>query len=274
MKKQALIRFLVLAMALVMTLTAFVACDPADEPADTTLGNDVTDAPTDGTNDPSDETTAEPTDETTAGTTEHTHAFTNNKCSCGISGFATTSNPFGLTNRTAKASAFDGDQDGAKDTFYLAPSLAEKFSATGAVVFASGTYTADSNSPSSNTSAYEGLPHYYITENTDQTLVYKFTVEEEGMYDLAIHLRLKDTKERGNKFTVNPGTGSEYSFETSYKPADDAEISAMKSTDGKDSAYMYGMQLYLNKGENTIVIAASTTEKCQHYRYFYLALAD
>ncbi len=285
MKNRTLLRFFILTLALLMTLSAFVACDPPVETPDdttaadnTTEGGDVTTAGGDDvtTAAPDDVTTAAPDDVTTAGSGEekHIHVYTNNKCSCGVSGFATTNNAFGLTNMTEKASSFDGDGDGVNDKFYFAPALADKFSADSAIKFESGRFTADSKSPSSNTNSYEGLPHFYITEKTDQTLVYTFSVEEEGVYDLAIHLRLKDTKERGNKFTVNPGTDSAYTFETSFKPADDTEISAMKSTDGKDSTYMYGMQIYLNKGQNTILIEASTTEKCQHYRHFYLAKAE
>lgn len=206
----------------------------------------------------------------------HVHAFTNNKCACGVSGFSTTNNTFGLNNMVEKDSSFDGNKDGTKDKFYFAPTLAEKFSADGAINLPSANYdkTASKN-PSSNTTSYPDLPHYYITEKTDQTLVYKITVKEAGVYDMAIHMRLKDIKERGNKFTVNPDTVSAYSFETSFRPESDAEISTMKiTTDGKDATYMYGMQLYLNEGENVILIQASTTEKCQHFRNFYFVKAS
>lgn len=206
----------------------------------------------------------------------HVHAFTANKCSCGISGFSVTDSTFGLDLTVAKDSRFDGNKDGANDKFNFASTLAEKFSATGAISIPSANYDKiDSKNPSSNVTSYPGLPHYYITEFTDQTLVYKITVEEAGVYDMAIHMRLKDLKERGNKFTVNPDTAGEYSFETSFKPASDDEIALMKlATDGKDSTYMYGMQIYLNEGENILLIQATTTEKCQHFRNFYFVKAS
>ena len=207
--------------------------------------------------------------------TVHDHAFTNNKCACGIIGFSTTNDSFGLSNMVEKASSFDGTKDGSNDKFYFSPTLAGKFSTTGAITIPSANYDKQaSNNPTSNIKSYPNLPHYYITEKTNQTLVYKITVDEAGVYDMAIHMRLKDLKERGNKFTVNPDTAGAYSFETSFKPASDAEVATMKTTDGNDSTYMYGMQLYLNEGENIIRIEASTTEKCQHYRHFYIAKAS
>ena len=204
----------------------------------------------------------------------HVHEFTENKCACGVIGFNTSDSNHGLDNLVEKESKFDGNKDTAKDKFYFAPTLAEKFTATGAITLLSADYDkALSKNPTSNIKSYPDLPHYYIVENTDQTLVYKVTVAEAGLYDMAIHMRLKDTKERGNKFTVNPDTKSAYSFETSFKPASDDEITTMKSSDGNDSTYMYGMQIYLNEGDNYIKIEASSTEKCQHYRHFYFVKA-
>jgi hypothetical protein len=204
----------------------------------------------------------------------HEHVFTNNKCSCGAVGFNTTDNNFGIVGMVEKDSQFDGNQDNSKDKFYFAPTLADKFTAAGAITVVSTEYDKTlSKNPTSNLTSYPNLPHYYITENTSQTLVYKITVTEEGVYDVVIHMRLKDTKERGNKFTVNPDTNSAYTFETSFKPASNDEIASMKTSDGNDSTYMYGMQIYLNAGDNYIKIEASSTEKCQHFRHFYFAKA-
>jgi hypothetical protein len=202
------------------------------------------------------------------------HTFTNNVCTvCGSKAFTNAANNYGLTGALELTSKFDGDKSGANDTFYFSSTLVEKFTGENAITIASGDYdTTASKDPSKNTSDYEGLPHYYIKEKTDQSLVYKVTVTEGGIYDLAIHLRFKDNKERGNKFTVNPGTDSEYTFETSFAPTTD-QVNATKSTDGKDSVYMYGMQIYLNEGENIIKIEDAGCAKCQHYRHFYLVKA-
>ena len=205
----------------------------------------------------------------------HAHAFANNVCTvCNTKAFANSANNYGLTGALELTSAFDGDKSGANDKFYFSSTLASKFTGNNVITILSGDYDKEaSNNPSSNTTGYAGLPHYYITEGTDQSLVYKITVAEGGVYDLAIHLRFKDNKERGNIFTVNPGTATEYTFETSFKPTTE-EVNATKSTDGKDSAYMYGMQILLNEGENIIKITASDREKCQHYRHFYLVKVD
>ena len=103
------------------------------------------------------------------------------------------------------------------------------------------------------------------------TIVYKVTVTEAGVYDMVIHMRLKDNKERGTLYTVNAGTASEYSFETSFQPTDDADIAAMRNAD-TESSYMYGMQITLNEGDNYIKIEqSSASPKCQHYRDLYFA---
>lgn len=204
----------------------------------------------------------------------HNHTFTNNVCTvCGSKAFTNAANDYGVTGALELNSVFDGDKSGANDKFYFSSTLPSKFTGTGVLTLASGDYDKTaSNSPSSNTTGYANLPHYYITEGTDQTLVYKVTVTEGGIYDMAIHLRFKDNKERGNTFTVNPGTDYEYTFSTSFEPTTE-QVNATKSTDGKDSVYMYGMQIALREGENIIKIADAGCAKCQHYRHFYFVLA-
>ena len=85
MKNRTFLRFFILTLALLMTLSAFVACDPPVEtPDDTTASDDVTTiAPDDDvtTAAPDDDTTAAPNDDTTAGEEKHIHVYTNNKCS-------------------------------------------------------------------------------------------------------------------------------------------------------------------------------------------------
>ena len=105
-------------------------------------------------------------------------------------------------------------------------------------------------------------------------LVYKVTVAEAGVYDLAIHLRLKDTKVRGTLYTINPGTANEYSFKTSFSFANQDEVNFVRDS-ATSSAYMFGIQVTLVEGDNYIQIEhAAECEKSPHYRDFYFIKAD
>ncbi len=205
----------------------------------------------------------------------HAHTFNNNVCTiCNGKAFDNQKLVHGLTNTVEKTSSFDGDKNGTNDKFYFSPTLASDFA--NAIYVKSGDYDKElSNKPTSNTKDY-AVPHYYTTEKTDQTLVYKINVTEAGVYEMVFCLRLKDTKERGNNFTINPDKATEYSFEASFKPASSDEIATMAGVDKvngveniADTSYMYGIQIALSEGENIIEISTTTTEKCPHYRGFY-----
>ena len=187
----------------------------------------------------------------------HVHAYVNGVCACGD--IPTVTN----------TSRFDADGDGANDTFYFTPVMPDAFAGDGVYHIEAGNYDqALSITPSSSTQG--DLTHYYITENTDGCLVYKITVEESGVYELGIHLRMKDTKERGTTYTINEGTLYEYSFSTSFKLNDD-ELALARNNDNVMSSYMYGIFVNLKAGENTIKIEhAAECEKSQHYRDLYL----
>ena len=162
-------------------------------------------------------------------------------------------------------SVYDADNDGKKDVYNFSPKLLDAFK-NGIHVWA-GDYL--SNSKVSVSSA-QGISHWYVTENQNpaQFILYSVTVPETGMYEMVIHLRMKDAQERGTKYTINAGTEYEYSFETSYghEGLNYTELRDVKTL----TTYMYGIKVNLVAGENIIKIEQSSkSPKCQHYRDFY-----
>ena len=160
-------------------------------------------------------------------------------------------------------SAYDADGDGITDTYNLSPELLDGYQ-KGIHVWA-GDYDTLLSSPSR--SSQNGYDHWYVTEFSSQCLVYKVTVPEAGVYEMIVHIRLKDAQERGTKYTVNGGTDSEQIFETSYGYANMNYEQMRNSSHG---AYLYGIKVNLVTGENVIKIEhAASSPKSQHYRDFY-----
>ncbi len=164
------------------------------------------------------------------------------------------------------SSVYDADEDGKLDIYYFSPKLTDRFD--DAIHVWAGDYDVSLSSSSVSTTTAGGLQHWYVTEGAGQYIVYRVTVPEAGRYEMAIHLRLKDDKERGTKYTVNGGTDYEQVFETSYG------FSGISYTPLRDATtlttYMYGVTLNLKAGENIIKIEqSSASPKCQHYRDFY-----
>ena len=167
------------------------------------------------------------------------------------------------------ASVYDNDGDGKNDIYLFTPIIPEKFTSEDVVHVWAGDY--DKNLSSSYVScAHFNTPHWYCGEGYGEFIVYKVTVAEAGIYEMAIHTRLKDTKERGAKYTVNEGTANEYSFETSFQFATDEEMYAARENDYTMSSFMYGIYLNLEAGDNYIKIEESSkSPKSQHFRDFY-----
>ena len=166
----------------------------------------------------------------------------------------------------AVPSVYDANGDGNTDVFYFSPQLSDRFE--NAIHVWAGDYDKSLSSATVSTSKVENIVHWFVTEGTGQYIVYHVTVPETGLYEMAIHIRLKDAQERGTKYTINEGTENEQVFETSF------------GFDGIDyepirvpvtlTSYMYGVTLNLVEGENTIKIAQSSkSPKCQHYRDLY-----
>ena len=165
----------------------------------------------------------------------------------------------------ASSSVYDADGDGKNDTYNFSKELMDGYQ-NGVHVWAGDYDTKLSKSPSFSSAG--GFSHWYITEYSSQTLVYKVTVPETGVYEMILHLRLKDYQVRGTKYTINEGTDTEQVFSTSYG------YSGMPLDQMCDpntlTTYMYGITVNLVAGENIIKIEhASECPKSQHYRDFY-----
>lgn len=187
----------------------------------------------------------------------HVHEYVDGECACGD------------VPVVPNSSAYDADGDGANDTFYFSPKLPASFVGDGVYHISAGDYNTELSKDVSTTEA-GGISHFYVTENTDACIVYNIEVEQAGIYELGVHLRLKDTKERGTKYTINEGTIFAYSFSTSFKH-DDASLELARNNADTVSSYMYGIYVNLTEGVNTIKIEhASECEKSQHYRDLYL----
>ena len=117
---------------------------------------------------------------------------------------------------------------------------------------------------------FNDIRHWYCTEGKGEFFTIKVTVAEAGVYEMAIHMRMKDSKERGTKYTVNEGTANEYTFETSFQFATEEDAFAARENDYTMSSYMFGINVNLVAGDNYIKIQDSTkSPKNQHYRDFY-----
>ena len=161
-------------------------------------------------------------------------------------------------------SAYDADGDGKKDVYYFSTELAQRC-ADGNWLWA-GEYNTNLSVSVSQSKAAE-ISHWYVEANSTNKLVYHVTVSESGMYEMVLHLRLKDTAERGAKYTFNAGTAIEQVFQTSHAFTATTLGQAQNDTEG---TYMYGIYVYLQGGENTFSIeCASNSNKTQHYRDFY-----
>ena len=161
-------------------------------------------------------------------------------------------------------SVYDANGDGAKDTYYFSPEQSTA-SKAGIHIWA-GDY--DKNlSTSVNKAIFEGVAHWYVTTDGSEHLVYRVEVPEDGIYEMTLHMRLKDTDERGAKYIINEGTDHEQIFETSHTFDALTLEQARNETVG---TYMYGIRVNLVAGENIIKItAASSGSKAQHFRDFY-----
>ena len=162
-------------------------------------------------------------------------------------------------------SAYDADGDGKKDTYNFSKDLLDGYQ-NGVHVWAGDYDTTLSNTP--NHTSAGGYEHWYTEEGSKQSLVYKITVSEAGVYEMILHFRMKDDQERGSKYTINGGTANEQILYVSYG------YSGMNVSQYRDNntltTYMYGITINLVAGENIIKIEhAADSPKSQHYRDLY-----
>ena len=199
------------------------------------------------------------------------HQYENGICtSCGhVEG--TAENPLVFE----KESVYDNDGDGVNDTYLFSPILPERFLGESAIHIWSKDYEADLSSSYVPYSVFSGHPnHVYFDAGQGQYAVYKITVAEAGVYEMAIHTRLNNTNERGAKFTVNDGTEGVYSFEVSYQFETEDELYAARENAYTMTSYMYGMYLDLQAGDNYIKVELSSGgEKTMQFREFYFVKA-
>ena len=161
-------------------------------------------------------------------------------------------------------SNYDADGDGEKDVYNFSTELLTEYEYG---IHLWGAQYDKTLSANPSKSSVNGVLHWYVTEFTTQTLVFKVTVPETGVYEMVINVRLKDDQVRGTKYTVNGGTDNEQVFETSYG-YDRMNYTEMR--DDTHGAYMYGITVNLIEGENIIKIEhAPDCPKSQHYRHFY-----
>ena len=161
-------------------------------------------------------------------------------------------------------SNYDADGDGKKDIYYFATEPAQRCF-VGAWLWA-GNYDESLSQNASKSSAAD-IEHWYVEANSTNKLVYRISVPESGVYEMILHMRLKDGTERGAKYTFNEGTDYEQIFETSHAFDDQTLELARNETVG---TYMYGIYVYLQSGENIFSIeCASQSPKTQHFREFY-----
>ena len=170
----------------------------------------------------------------------------------------------------ANASVYDNDGDGVNDIYFFTPVLPEQFTTEDVVHVWAGDYIVDLSSSYVSSASFNDIRHWYCTEGKGEFFTIKVTVAEPGIYEMAVHMRMKDSKERGAKYIVNEGTSYEYSFETSFQFATDEEAFEARDNDYAMSSYMFGIPVKLVAGDNYIRIQESTkSPKVQHFRDFY-----
>ena len=173
------------------------------------------------------------------------------------------------------ASVYDNDGDGVNESYFFTPILPERFAAEDAVHVWAGDYIVDMSSSYVSSASFNDIRHWYCTEGNGEFFTIKVEVAECGIYEMAIHMRMKDSKERGTKYTVNEGTANEYTFETSFQFATDEDAFAARENDYTMSSYMFGIQVELQAGDNYIKIEESSkSPKAQHFRDFYFVKED
>ena len=181
---------------------------------------------------------------------------------------------------TEVSSVFDNDGDGQNEVYLFAAALPEKFTADGVIHVDAVEDNLSDNIPRREYSEYTSIlyrvpyDHVYLEKGQNQYLLYTITVEEAGVYEMAIHLRLKDCMTRGATYIINEGTENEYSFKTSYGWETYDDGWAVRNNDKLIGTYMFGIYVELQAGENTIKITETELARTQHFRDFYFVKVE
>ena len=177
-------------------------------------------------------------------------------------------------------SIFDMNGDSKGDVFTMANMLPEQFRAEGALHINAKVDSLTTVDHGEYDEAKGGdaskLPyaHFYVSDGNkaNSYLLYKVTAPKAGVYDLAIHIRLKDAKYREATITINGEKQVEFSYGWSADGNLNDEQKKLLSNDFLIGSYIYGFQVTLKEGENEIKITApGQTPKTQHYRDLFFA---
>ena len=175
-------------------------------------------------------------------------------------------------------SVFDNDGDGNSDIYYFAAALPERFTTEDAIHIDAFRDASGNHMEYDEIRAGSGIlpyPHAYCYDGSNDEMIYTITVAEAGTYEMAVHIRLKDQKTRGAMYTINKDTENEYSFCTTYGWTTADEAYGVRNNDFLIGAYMTGIMVELQAGENTIhITCAPGIAKVQHFRDLYLVKAD
>ena len=180
----------------------------------------------------------------------------------------------------ATPSIFDYDNNGETDTFYFTPILPEKFTREDVIHFdcedtlsPKGSYllhTATFHEPE----LYNFFSFVYCYDSDDY-LLYEIIVPEAGIYDVAIHTCIQDPDEHGAKYIINEGAEYETAFEISYRFESKEQVAQARFDIMFESSYMFGFQIELVEGKNTIKIMKSESIKySKTFRDIFLVKAE
>lgn len=232
---------------------------------------ETTEAPAETTEAPVDETTTEaPAETTTEAPNIPTDPYTEHEM---VDGQCT---KCGFVPVFEKESVYDNDGDGANDTYLFTPILPEKFRGEDVVHLWAMDYIPElSSSYVSDKNMFATIWDNYCQPGCDEYFTYKVTVPEAGVYEMAIHTRLRDTKARGAKITINKDTENEYAFELSYQFATEEELNAARENDYTYTSYVYSIRVELQAGDNYLRIDEATQDlRIFYFRDFYFVKVD
>ena len=248
--KQTIKLFALLCLSLIVTLLMASCNDISDIP----LGNETTPEATTPTETLSTEPTA-PEETTTEAPVE-----------------TTTEAP----EETTEAPATEIAEPVSVSGYLFSPALPEEFYNERLVQVGAIDYVPElSNVLSGDKSMFSEIYTQYFVERMDEHFVYKVTVAEAGVYEMAIHTQVRDTKQRGVTVTVNEGSDNEYTFDIIYQFATEEEMLAARENDTTKTSYLYGIQITLQAGDNYIRLdECDKASFSAHWREFYFVKVE
>ena len=247
--KQTIKLFALLCLSLIVVLLMASCNDISDIP----LGNETTPEATTPTETLSTEPTAPP-ETTTEAPVETTEA----------------------PEETTEAPATEIAEPVSVSGYLFSPALPEEFYSERLVQVGAIDYVPElSNVLSGDKSMFSEIYTQYFVERTDEHFVYKVTVAEAGVYEMAIHTQVRDTKQRGVTVTVNEGTENSYTFDIIYQFTTEEEMFAARESDTTKTSYLYGIQITLQAGDNYIRLdECDKVSFSAHWREFYFVKVE